>query len=40
MKLNCLDACVDEAHPKAYEDITAGAFLNQRLIEIGLVKED
>ena len=39
MKLNCLDACVDEAHPKGYDDITAGDFLHQRLIEIGLVKK-
>jgi isopenicillin N synthase-like dioxygenase len=39
MKLNTLDACVDAAHPKAFEDITAGAFLHQRLVEIGLIKE-
>lgn len=39
MKLNCLEECIDEAHPKAYYDITAGEFLNQRLIEIGLIKK-
>lgn len=39
MKLNCLEACIDENHPKAYEDITAGEFLTQRLIEIGLIKK-
>ena len=38
MKLVCLDACIDAEHPKAFDDITAGAFLEQRLIEIGLIK--
>jgi isopenicillin N synthase-like dioxygenase len=38
MKLNCLDACIDENHPKAFDDITAGEFLQQRLAEIGLKK--
>lgn len=39
MPLNCLEHCIDEAHPKAYPDITAGEFLHERLIELGLVKE-
>jgi hypothetical protein len=39
MPLNCLSNCVSEKHPKAYEDITAGAFLHQRLIELGLIKK-
>ena len=39
MKLNCLDECIDENHPKAFEDITAGDFLHQRLVEIGLIKK-
>jgi isopenicillin N synthase-like dioxygenase len=39
MKLDCLDACVDEQNPKHHEDITAGAFLHQRLVEIGLIKK-
>lgn len=38
MKLNVLENCIDEDHPKAFEDITAGEFLNQRLREIGLIK--
>ena len=38
MPLNCLPECIDEEHPKAYPDITAGEFLNQRLREIGLKK--
>ena len=39
MDLNCLPECVDETHPKAFEDITAGEFLHQRLVEIGLMKK-
>ena len=39
MKLNCLPECIDKDHPKAYPDITAGEFLHQRLVEIGLIKE-
>ena len=38
MSLACLDECIDEDHPKAYPDITAGEFLHQRLVEIGLKK--
>lgn len=38
MDLSCMDLCVDEQHPKSFEDITAGDFLTQRLIEIGLKK--
>ena len=39
MKLDCLKECVDNEHPKAYDDITAGEFLIQRLVEIGLIKK-
>lgn len=39
MPLNCLEECIDAEHPKAYEDITAGEFLHQRLVEIGLIKK-
>ena len=39
MPLNCLENCVDEEHPKLYSDITAGEFLNERLIELGLIKK-
>lgn len=38
MGLQCLQSCVDDLHPKAYEDSTAGAYLNERLMEIGLKK--
>ncbi|AUS06713.1 isopenicillin N synthase family dioxygenase [Pseudotamlana carrageenivorans] len=38
MKLDVLEACIDKEHPKAYEDITAGEFLRERLIELGLIK--
>ncbi len=38
MKLDCLENCVDEDHPKLYHDITAGEFLNERLVELGLIK--
>jgi isopenicillin N synthase-like dioxygenase len=38
MDLTCLDICVDNEHPKSFDDITAGEFLHQRLKEIGLVK--
>ncbi len=36
MDLTCLESCIDESHPKDFEDILAGDFLNQRLQEIGL----
>ncbi|MDB5202239.1 MAG: isopenicillin synthase family oxygenase [Ferruginibacter sp.] len=36
MSLECLDSCIDDKHPKAYEDTTAGAYLDERLREIGL----
>jgi isopenicillin N synthase-like dioxygenase len=39
MKLDCLDECVSPENPKQYEDITAGEFLHQRLVEIGLIKK-
>lgn len=39
MKLNVLDSCIDENHPKQFEDITAGEFLNERLVELGLIKK-
>ena len=38
MKLNCLSECITETHPKVYDDITAGEFLNERLRELGLLK--
>lgn len=38
MDLSVLDSCVDAAHPKQYNDITAGDYLIERLREIGLLK--
>jgi len=38
MPLNVLPHCISEEHPKRYEDITAGEFLNERLRELGLMK--
>ncbi len=38
MSLNCLKNCIDENHPKQYDDISAGDYLNKRLKEIGLKK--
>jgi isopenicillin N synthase-like dioxygenase len=39
MPLNCLESCINEAHPKKFEDITAGEFLKERLIDLGLIKK-
>ncbi|SDQ74286.1 isopenicillin N synthase family dioxygenase [Flagellimonas zhangzhouensis] len=39
MPLNCLENCIDQEHPKEFEDITAGEYLHERLIELGLVKK-
>ncbi|WDF68448.1 2-oxoglutarate and iron-dependent oxygenase domain-containing protein [Sphingobacterium oryzagri] len=36
MSLASLDSCITAAHPKAYEDYTAGEYLDERLREIGL----
>ncbi|HEY5390651.1 MAG TPA: 2-oxoglutarate and iron-dependent oxygenase domain-containing protein [Hanamia sp.] len=38
MDLSALEGCVDEKHPKNYDDITAGQYLDERLREIGLKK--
>ncbi len=38
MSLACLDSTVDNSHPKAYPDATAGEYLDERLREIGLKK--
>jgi isopenicillin N synthase-like dioxygenase len=39
MDLTCLESCVSTEYPKIYTDMTAGAFLNERLIELGLKKK-
>ena len=38
MPLNVLEHCISEDNPKLFEDITAGAFLDERLRELGLLK--
>ncbi len=38
MSLASLDSCIDDEHPKAYDDYTAGQYLDERLREIGLKK--
>jgi isopenicillin N synthase-like dioxygenase len=38
MNLSCLPSCIDATHPKHYDDITAGEYLDERLREIGLKK--
>ena len=38
MDLSCLESCVTEERPLAYEPITAGEYLDERLREIGLKK--
>jgi isopenicillin N synthase-like dioxygenase len=38
MDLSALESCVDAQHPKVYDDITAGEYLDERLREIGLKK--
>lgn len=39
MKLDCLDNCIDAENPKKFEDITAGDFLHERLVDLGLIKK-
>jgi isopenicillin N synthase-like dioxygenase len=39
MSLKCLESCVNANQPIAYEDATAGEYLDERLIEIGLKKQ-
>ena len=38
VSLACLSGCIDDKHPKAYPDATAGEYLDERLREIGLKK--
>ncbi|WP_299818741.1 2-oxoglutarate and iron-dependent oxygenase domain-containing protein [uncultured Pontibacter sp.] len=38
MDLTCLESCIDDKNPKAYPDATAGEYLNERLVELGLKK--
>ncbi|MCX6198343.1 MAG: isopenicillin N synthase family oxygenase [Bacteroidetes bacterium] len=39
MRLDCLASCVSANHPIAYTPISAGEYLNERLVEIGLKKK-
>jgi len=39
MRLDCLPECVDAVHPINYSPISAGEYLEERLIEIGLKKK-
>ena len=38
VSLNCLPYCISESNPKNFSDITAGEYLEQRIIELGLKK--
>ena len=38
MRLDALPQCIDDNHPKQWDDITAGEYLEERLREIGLKK--
>jgi len=38
VSLDCLDSCIDADNPKQFPATTAGEYLEQRLIEIGLLK--
>ncbi len=39
MPLDPLEACIEKAGEKRYDSITAGKYLYNRLVEIGLIKE-
>lgn len=39
MPLDVLSHCISEQNPKQFEDITAGKFLRERLIDLGLLKK-
>lgn len=39
MRLDCLENCIDEKNPKLYDDISAGEFLHERLVDLGLIKK-
>ena len=36
VSLSCLESCITADNPRMYNDITAGEYLHERLIEIGL----
>jgi len=39
MPLNCLENCIDAENPKKFDDISAGEFLHERLVDLGLIKK-
>ena len=39
MRLDCLENCIDAESPKLFEDISAGEYLHERLIDLGLIKK-
>jgi len=39
MRLDCLENCIDAENPKKFEDITAGDYLYERLVDLGLIKK-
>jgi len=39
MRLDVLEDCIDENNPKLYDDISAGEFLHERLVDLGLIKK-
>lgn len=39
-RLDCLESCINTSQPKSYTDISAGDYLIERLLEIGLLKND
>ncbi|WP_282787505.1 isopenicillin N synthase family dioxygenase [Flavobacterium croceum] len=39
MRLDCLPQCIDQDNPKRFDDISAGEFLHERLVELGLIKK-
>jgi isopenicillin N synthase-like dioxygenase len=39
MPLDCLPNCVDAENPKKFDNITAGEFLHERLVDLGLIKK-
>jgi isopenicillin N synthase-like dioxygenase len=38
MRLDCLGSCISLENPRQYDPISAGDYLNERLVEIGLKK--
>jgi isopenicillin N synthase-like dioxygenase len=39
MPLDCLPNCVDAENPKKFDNISAGEFLHERLVDLGLIKK-